>query len=147
MIGGDDWSEVQHLQAQFGRALDTGDFEALREIFTADVEYTSGGSTKSGIDALVASFVGRASAPRTTRHLPGPPVVVAHTGDAIDTVLTCVAWAAHSKPVAQTAEVYMVADFHDTYRRTPKGWRISARRIVPVLRNAALAPRPVGAPA
>ncbi|HWI31801.1 MAG TPA: nuclear transport factor 2 family protein [Microbacterium sp.] len=130
---------IADLNARFAWALDLHDFEALRDVFTADVHYVSVAHEFHDVERLIASFHARTGT-RTTRHGLGN-LLLAEAGDS--TVTGRGSWhtfASNAEP-PQGVEIYMVADFHDTYVRDAQGgWRIAERVITPVFREASLAP-------
>lgn len=132
-------SEIEELNARFAWSLDLNRFDDLYEILTDDACYTSGKTERRGAASIVASFTNRQGI-RTTRH--GWTSLTLTRVDAV-TVSGRSAWfcyAHNSHPPVSSTSTYMVADFLDTYRRTDGGWRIATRTIVPVFRDAALAP-------
>ncbi|QZS52518.1 nuclear transport factor 2 family protein [Rhodococcus opacus] len=130
---------IEELNARFAWSLDLNRFDDLYEILTEDASYTSGNTERRGAESIVAAFSAR-SGIRTTRH-GWTSLTLTEVDDA--TISGRSAWfcyAHNSHPPVTSTAPYMVADFLDTYTRTEGGWRIAARTIVPVFRDASLAP-------
>lgn len=132
---------IADLNARFAWALDLHDWAALREVLSPDVHYVSVGREFHDAEAVVESFQTR-DADRTTRHGLGNLLL---SLDAPGTVLGKGSWHTFASNDRERGGVplFMVADFHDIYRRDGDGaWRIAERVITPVFRDALLAPRP-----
>ncbi|MFD1718387.1 nuclear transport factor 2 family protein [Georgenia deserti] len=144
---------ITDLNARFAWALDSHDFAALRELLTPDVHYVSVGREFHDADSVIASFEARTGA-RTTRHGLGNLLLEERPDGAVRGRSSWHTFAAHtalgtdgtdspgSTPGAvPVPEVFMVADFTDSYVRDDAGdWRIAERIITPVFRNPHLAP-------
>ncbi len=138
-VGPADRAAIEELNARFAWALDLQEFEKLRRVFTPDARYTSGTAVREGVGAIVAGFTTRTGI-RTTR-LGWSSLTLEAAGDEVHGRSSWYAFAANqAAPVAGTG-TYMVADFIDVYVSIPDvGWRIAARTIRPVFRDAELAP-------
>jgi SnoaL-like domain len=129
------------LNAAFAYAVDHHRLEELRGVLAENVEYVSGDHRLRGLEAVVARFAGRI-APRTTRHVPGPALVLADNGARVRTISVWTCFAAHTAaPSHGPVRPFSVADFNDTLEHTPGGWRIASRHIDFVFRDPDLAPR------
>lgn len=130
---------IGDLNARFAWALDLGDPDALREVLAPDVHYVSVGREFHDVEQVIASFLARKGT-RTTRH--GLGNLLLEKGPD-GTILGRGSWhtfASNDDPPVGVP-LYMVADFHDVYRRLPEvGWRIAERIIRPVFRAPVLAP-------
>jgi 3-phenylpropionate/cinnamic acid dioxygenase small subunit len=134
-------AEIGDLNARFAWALDSHDWSVLREVLSRDVHYVSVGREFHDAESVIESFRARDEG-RTTRH--GLGNLLLHT-DTPDTVVGRGTWHtfASNDRTTRGVPLYMVADFHDTYRRDEHGtWRIAERVIVPVFRDDLLAPPP-----
>jgi hypothetical protein len=83
------------LNAAFAHAVDHHRLEELRGVLAENVEYVSGDHRLRGLEAVVARFAGRI-APRTTRHVPGPALVLADNGARVRTISVWTCFAAHT---------------------------------------------------
>jgi len=132
--------EIEQLNARYAWSLDLQDYVGLREVFTPDAVYASRGQTFVGAEQIIASFAGRESG-RTTRHGWSSLWLAAEPDRTVSGRSTWFCFAGFGSIPAPRADVYTVADFHDTYILAPQGWRIAQRTIVPIFRDSALAPR------
>jgi SnoaL-like domain len=141
-------AEIDAVLADWAWHLDHREYDELVELFTEDALFISGAAELRGRGAIKARYTER-TVVRTTRHLysglrlspiggtrdhgTGPAQVRARS--------TWVNYAANAPDPADEVGVYLVADFHDVLTWCPDSrWRISERRIIPVLRDPARAP-------
>ncbi len=130
---------IADLNARFAWALDLGDPDALRDVLAADVHYVSVGREFHDVERVIASFLSREGT-RTTRHGLGNLLLEEGAGGAVLGRGSWHTFASNADPPVGV-DVYMVADFQDTYRRVDgAGWRIAERIIRPVFRRPDLAP-------
>lgn len=130
---------IADLNARFAWALDLGDPDALRDVLAADVHYVSVGREFHDVERVIASFLAREGT-RTTRHGLGNLLLEEGAGGAVLGRGSWHTFASNADPPVGV-DVYMVADFQDTYRRVDgAGWRIAERIIRPVFRRPDLAP-------
>jgi ketosteroid isomerase-like protein len=116
------------LAVAYGRILDRGDVDELRDLFTDDATAELGGSGQKGIDEI-CDRLSTALAPyvRWEHHLDGHEVAIA--GDAA--TARCSVHAVHVRPAGESPPVYTVAGtYEDRLVRTAAGWRISHRSLV-----------------
>ncbi|HLS49195.1 MAG TPA: nuclear transport factor 2 family protein [Actinomycetaceae bacterium] len=131
---------IQELNAAFAWALDDKNYDHLREILAPDVHYVSVGREFHDAEAVIASFQARTGT-RTTRHGLGNLMVHADGADRARGRSTWFTFASNDDP-PQGVEIYMVADFDDSYVRGDDGrWRILERIITPVFRRPELGPQ------
>lgn len=130
---------IADLNARFAWALDLGDPDALRDVLAPDVHYVSVGREFHDVERVIASFLAREGT-RTTRHGLGNLLLEEGADGAVLGRGSWHTFASNADPPVGV-DVYMVADFQDTYRRVDgAGWRIAERIIRPVFRRPDLAP-------
>lgn len=117
-------------------ALDTGDYERLRDVFAPDATARLGEEC-AGIDAIIAR-VARALDP-----LDDSQHMVANHEVRLDgdrATCRCYFQAQHVRRAAPGGPNYMVAGrYEDDLERTPDGWRIRRRTLVPMWTEGNLA--------
>jgi hypothetical protein len=125
-----DWAEISAVITRYCTALDTRNWELLRDVFTPDAVRDGGTGGADGIIALVRRTLERVD---TTQHLVGN-LVVHLEGD--EATATSAAIAQHVRAGAPGGPDYLVgARYSDRLVRTPAGWRIAHRTIHRVWRT------------
>jgi 3-phenylpropionate/cinnamic acid dioxygenase small subunit len=128
-----DHTEIAQLLYRYGRAIDTRDFDELRELFTPDAEicYAVERGSAQRLPEMVEWLRRALTQFKATQHAMASPIVELD-GDRAHARTSLVA--AHVQERLDGTHVYTV--LHGTYRdelvRTPRGWRIAARRLDPV---------------
>lgn len=116
---------VAKLAARYCWALDTGEYEALREVFTEDAFALLGGTECFGVDAIierVSTALGHLDA---SQHLVGSHVVDVDSDTATH---RCYLQAQHVLRGTEGGDLWMVAgQYEDRAVRTSDGWRIEHR--------------------
>ncbi len=121
---------IQDLNTAFCDLLDNNRVDELAELFCEDVHYRHGDRVSEGRDAVHALFSRRSSTPRTARHLYSGLSIQFTGADEARGHSVCLTFAKDGLPPIVPAIPYLVADFHDHYRRDPDGkWRILRREI------------------
>ena len=112
----------------YGRIVDAGDFDRLRDLFTADATAELGGSGQSGIDQICERLTTALAPYASWEHrLSDHEVTV--TGDTA--TARCSVNATHTRPVGQVPGEYTVIGvYEDRLARTAEGWRITHRALV-----------------
>lgn len=120
--------DIQDLLAKYCDAIDTRDFMALDDVFTADaiIDYTEAGGSK-GTVAETKEFLTEALAKFSNmQHMIGLPLIRIH-GDTAH-----VRTALYNPMILNNngkAEIFFVGMWYrDKMVRTKQGWRISERR-------------------
>jgi hypothetical protein len=149
--------EIDAVLADWAWHLDHGEYDELVELFTEDALFITGAAELRGRAAIKNRYTER-TVVRTTRHLySGLRLSPVGTGSAPGTSTdptagtarpaqvrarsTWVNYAVNAPAPVDDAGVYLVADFDDVLTWCPDSrWRISERRIIPVLRDPARAP-------
>ena len=120
-----DEAAIIRLTNDYCWALDTGDWEALRDVFTPDAVGQLGKGGQNGVDEIIERVSTALSVYETTQHLVGSHQV-ALDGDTA--TCRCYLQAQHVRP---TGDKLMIgARYEDENVRTDAGWRIAKRRIV-----------------
>ena len=114
---------------RYCRALDTKDWEALRDVFVPDATGDlGGGATRIGADEIIARISKALSLLDESQHLVGNHEVVV---DGDTATHRCYLQAQHVRKDAVDGPNYIVAGrYEDEFVRTEAGWRIKYRRLV-----------------
>jgi hypothetical protein len=149
--------EIDAVLADWAWHLDHGEYDELVELFTQDALFISGAAEMRGRAAIKNRYLER-TVVRTTRHLysglritgiqggtdHGPGTEIApgiYRPAKIRAHSTWINYAVNAPAPADDAGVYLVADFDDVLTWCADNrWRISERRIIPVLRDPSRAP-------
>ncbi len=124
----DDRGAIIDLALAYGRAVDDGDFDALRALFTVDATAELGGPGQSGIDEI-CERLSTALSPyvRWEHHLGDHEVAV----DGDTATARCSVHAIHVRPEGESSPIYtVVGTYEDRLSRTGAGWRITHRALV-----------------
>jgi len=153
-------AEIDAVLADWAWHLDHGDFAAVAGLFTEDALFVTGAVELRGRSAIENRYTEREQV-RTTRHTysglrvsaaddgaPSGTGTVAGSGTGhgarparVRALSTWVNFAVNRPAPVDDVGVYLVADFHDVLTWcADERWRISERRIVPVLRDPSRAP-------
>lgn len=114
-------------------ALDTGDWQALRDVFVPDVVADLGAGGQNGIDEVIERVSSALGKLDDSQHM-----VATHQIriDGDTATCRCYLQAQHIKKDTPGGDHYMVgARYEDKLVRTPDGWRIAERTIVPMWRQ------------
>ncbi len=129
----DDIEDIKRVKARYFRCLDTKDWPGLRAVFTDDLVADSteaGGQVVTGADAFIA-FLQEVLADATTvhqGHMPEIELTSASTATGI--------WALHDIVIWPTGlRLDGHGHYHETYERTPDGWRIASMRLTRLHRS------------
>jgi ketosteroid isomerase-like protein len=124
-----DRAEISAVIARYCTALDTRDWELLREVFTPDAVRDG----EAGVAEIIALLRRTLERVDTTQHLVGNLVV--HLEGDVATA-TSAAIAQHVRAGAPGGPDYLVgARYSDRLVHTPTGWRITHRTIHRVWRT------------
>ena len=121
-------SDIRRLKARYLNACDAKEIEAIRACFTSDAELDFPPIGKFNLDGLIGVFTELAAS---------TPIIDVHQGHngeiEIDGDTATARWSlgfATYDPRNQSFR--MLANFyHDRYRKTPEGWRITHSRSEP----------------
>lgn len=125
-----DHHDIVQLTHDYCWALDTREWAALRNVFTPDVVADLGKGGQTGIDEVIERVSSALGDLDDSQHM-----VATHqiriTGDTA--TCRCYLQAQHIKHDTAGGDHYMVgARYEDECVRTPDGWRIAKRAIVPM---------------
>lgn len=123
-----DTQAIVELTRAYGRALDRGRYEQLRDLFTADATAGLGGAGQFGIDQIIDRTSSALSVfDRCEHHLGDPRIDL--VGDTATS--RCSVRALHMRPAGETPAVYtVVGTYEDRLVRTDAGWRIAHRDLI-----------------
>jgi len=120
----EDVEAIKALKARYCRLLDTKDWAGFRQLFTDDVAIdtsAAGGSVTTTADEFVA-FLVDVLADAVTVHQGHMPEIALTGPDSASGV-----WALHDIVIFPTGlRLDGYGHYHETYARTPDGWRIAS---------------------
>ncbi|MGI9596044.1 MAG: nuclear transport factor 2 family protein [Acidimicrobiales bacterium] len=111
-------------------ALDTGDWDALRTVFTNDAVTDLGAGGQRGIEEIIARVSSALGPLDDSQHMvSNHQIRLGSDGDSATG--RCYLHAQHIRHGVEGSPLYVVAGrYEDRYVRTDAGWRIAERRIV-----------------
>lgn len=118
-----DREAIEHVKYRYLRALDTKDWEGFAATLTDDVTGDYGGRLH---------FTNRAELVDYMRSSVGPGVItehrVTHPEITVDGDEAFATWYLQDRVIVAEFNFMLIGAgfYHDTYRRTPEGWQISA---------------------
>lgn len=123
-----DEAAIIRLTHDYCWALDTGDYEALRQVFTPDCTARLGGN-QSNVDEVIAR-VGAALGPLDdSQHMVSTHQIRRWADGSVTG--RCYLHAQHIRAGVAGGDQYIVAGrYEDRYVRTDEGWRIAERELV-----------------
>jgi hypothetical protein len=126
----DDLEAIRQLKARYFRFLDTKQWDALREIFTPDVEIDmrgEGAALSHGIDEFVGSVSAILESVTTVHHGHMPELQLTSPTTATGVwSMEDELWWPEGSPLRY---MHGYGHYHETYSKTPAGWRISSMRL------------------
>jgi 3-phenylpropionate/cinnamic acid dioxygenase small subunit len=124
-----DERDIVAIAHRYCRALDTKDWDTLRDVFISDATGDlASSSTLVGVDAIIGRIRGALERLDDSQHLVGNHEVIVD-GDAA--THRCYLQAQHVRKAASGGPNYIVAGrYEDDLVRTEHGWRIAHRRLV-----------------
>lgn len=121
--------ELQQLVTDYANAIDARAFERLDRIFTPDaqIDYTAMGGIAGPYPQIKAWL------PEALKHFPAYMHLIGNlsfeiAGDTATGQVACINPMVIPKPDGGHDTMFLGLWYHDRYRRTPDGWRISERR-------------------
>ncbi len=127
MGGGHDLEAIKQLKARYFRLMDTKDWDGLRDVFTSDVAIDmsaeGGGVTHTFSDFL--PFLQNAIGGVTTVHHGHMPEITLTSESQATGIwaMEDMLWWPENGPLRH---MHGYGHYHETYRRTPDGWRIAS---------------------
>jgi 3-phenylpropionate/cinnamic acid dioxygenase small subunit len=121
---------IMDLTHAYCWALDTRRWDDLREVFLPDARAVLGGSDLGGIDAIIARVTAALSPLDDSQHMVSTHQI--HV-DGDRATCRCYLHAQHVRHGALGGPLYVVAGrYEDELVRTPQGWRIAHRELIPM---------------
>lgn len=118
------YHEIKTLKARYWRLVDTKDWDGLLElVFTDDFsgDYRAAGGeafdTAAGVVAMLEAALGEA----VTAHMGGPPEI-----ELLSATEATGIWPFNDRLEYPAGVITGFGHYHETYRRTPAGWRIAS---------------------
>jgi hypothetical protein len=136
----DDLEALRQLKARYFRFLDTKQWDSLREVFTPDVEIDmrgEGSTLSHGVEEFVDSLSQILDSVVTVHHGHMPELQL--TSETTATGLWSMEdelWWPEGSPIRH---LHGYGHYHETYSKTPDGWRISSMRLTRLQRLVVLA--------
>jgi 3-phenylpropionate/cinnamic acid dioxygenase small subunit len=125
--------EIQDLVFRYAQLIDSRDFEALRDVFTADVhvDYSAMGGGVGDLEQTISFLQAAVTAELfpNTQHL-NANVQVTLDGDRASGRVMCFNPMVMAMPDGSTQTFFLGLWYVDEYRRESEGWRIARREEV-----------------
>lgn len=128
MSAADDRAAITELTVGYCWAIDSHDWQALRNVFAPGATAELGNGTEHGVEAIIERISGVLSGIDSSQH-----IVANHqiTLDGDRAACRCYLHAQHVRKAAVRGRNYVVAGrYEDDLVRTAEGWRIAHRRLV-----------------
>lgn len=123
-----DEAAIVRLTHDYCWALDTGDYEALRQVFTPDCTARLGGN-QSNVDEVIARVSAALGPLDDSQHMVSTHQI--RRWDDGTVTGQCYLHAQHILAGVAGGDQYIVAGrYEDRYVRTDEGWRIAERELV-----------------
>jgi hypothetical protein len=123
----DESEAIKRLKARYCRLMDTKDWVAFRQLFTDAVVMdttASGGTVVTGADAFVEFLVDAIGDVVTVHQCHTPEI------DTTSRTTATGVWAMEDMlRFPDGSELHGYGHYHETYEKTPEGWRISSSRL------------------
>ncbi len=121
-----DWLAICNLKAAYCRLLDAKDWDGWGQLFTEDFHQDvsgSGGGVFDGRDAAVAATRGSIETAKTAHQVHFPEITI--DGDQATAI-----WPLQDRLVWEDGRsLTAYGHYHESYVRTPAGWRMSEQRL------------------
>lgn len=136
MVEQDDIEAIKQLKARYFRMMDTKDWDGLAAVFTDDVAIDMTGEG-AGVTHSVAEYM-----PFLRDAI--EPVITVHHGHMPEIELTSPStargiWSMEDKlwwpPGSPIAHLHGYGHYHETYEKTPAGWRIKTMTLTRLRRE------------
>jgi hypothetical protein len=124
---------IVQLTIDYCWALDTGAWDDLRRVFTPDAVTDLGAGGQTGVEEIIGRVSSALGSLDDSQHMVSNHQI---TVDGDEATGRCYLQAQHIRHAASGSPLYTVgARYEDRYVRTPDGWRIAERTIVPMWRD------------
>jgi len=129
----DDHQTIVALTANYCWALDTGDYERLREIFLPDATAQLGSSSQAGIEEIIERVSTSLAKFDGSQHMVNTHEIVV---DGDTATSRCYVHAQHMRPAGQEPPLFTLGGhYEDRLVRTGAGWRITHRTLTSMWRT------------
>ncbi len=130
-----DHRDIVQLTIDYCWALDTGDWDRLRDVFTPDATADLGAGGQTGIEEIIGRVSAALGPLDDSQHMvSNHQLTIDPRGN--EATGRCYLQAQHIRHDVEGEPHYMVAGrYEDRYVRTEEGWRIAHRTIVPMWRR------------
>lgn len=136
----DDRDAIVQLKARYFRLMDTKDWDALRDVFTPDVRVDTtedSGTVIEGVDEYLPFLVSQIGEVTTVHHGHMPEITSIDPDTATGIwSMEDELWWPEGSPIRY---LHGYGHYHEIYRRTAEGWRISSLRLTRLHRDFQLA--------
>ncbi|WP_336965210.1 nuclear transport factor 2 family protein [Sphingobium aquiterrae] len=128
------YAACARLTAAFAILVDAHRNDELGELFTQDCSFERPG-VSLGSRAELVTFMSARPRDQLTRHCCTPPLIEQTGEDEAKgvTYLTFYQGEVREEGPGKLLGVTAFAEYHDLFRKTADGWRIAARRVVPIM--------------
>ena len=124
-LSSEDRLDILELAARYSRALDRGEPDTLREVFTENAIWeSSAAGERRGHEAIISEFRDRATQAHTRKHWISNPVI---EGDGNSATMTLDLLVFHLD--GGDLQLGTSGTYEDRLDRGTKGWRIAHRKI------------------
>jgi len=136
-----DIEAIKQLKARYFRFMDTKDWDGLASVFTADVEIDmtgEGGGVTTTVEEYLPFLRGNIEHVVTVHHghMPEIEVTSGTSAKGIWAMEDHLRW----PEGAPLAALHGFGHYHETYRKTPDGWRIASMRLTRLRRDLDVPP-------
>lgn len=139
----DEIDQIQQLKARYFRLMDTKQWELLRGVFTPDVVIDTSedsGEIHYGVEDYLPFLVSQIGEVRTVHHGHMPEITILDESHASGVwAMEDELWWPEGHPLTY---LHGYGHYHDTYLRTPGGWKISSLRLTRLHRTFEFANKP-----
>ena len=137
-----DIEAIRQLKARYFRTMDTKDWRGLAAVFTPDVHIdmqAEGGGITDSVEEYLPFLISQIGEVTTVHHGHMPEITFTgpDTADGIWAMEDSLWWPEGS-PIRH---VHGWGHYHESYRRTADGWRISAMTLTRLRRDMEFAPQ------
>jgi hypothetical protein len=125
-----DLEQILHLKARYFRLMDTKQWEELRKVFTEDVVIDTSedsGTIIEGVDDYLPFLISQIGEVTTVHHGHMPEITITDADHATGIwAMEDELWWPEGHPISY---LHGYGHYHETYVRTPDGWKISSMKL------------------
>ncbi|CAB4600576.1 unannotated protein [freshwater metagenome] len=130
MTSSTDLDQIHQLKARYFRLMDTKQWDQLRDVFTADVRIDTtedSGTVIDGVDKYLPFLISQIGDVTTVHHGHMPEITFLSDDQANGIwAMEDELWWPEGHPIKY---LHGYGHYHETYVRTPDGWKISSLRL------------------